>query len=184
MGAAGWREARLARLLERALERTGLLTARLRILLGAGAELPTGAAASAELERLQTEVEGLGWVIGRLGAGLGADAMGLRHHPQGLRLLLELVEDEVRVADALPDLAPGGHELNLLLGLLEAGGGVYEELPTGDGGGLLLAPSGPTAPPPGDRLVQLGLAVIRRDGAWALDVPADWLQDVPPNERP
>jgi len=175
------REALLARLLERAIERTGELAARLRVLLGAELGLPGSDTDNdvAGLGRLQDEVSDLGWALGRLGAELGADAMGPRHHRYGLAVLVTLADQELTVAGALPPAGPGGHELTLLLALLRCGGGAWDV--QGEAGFWRFKAVGEG--PDGEVrswLEDLGLGGHSSDEAWTLDVPETWLQDGPP----
>ncbi len=182
MGGTARREAVVARLLERALQRTSLLTARLQVLLGADLDMPRGEAASAELERLQAEVQDLGWALGRLGADLGADAMGPRHHPEGLALLVDLAEDELDITGPLPSLGPCAGQLELLLALILAGGGAFEAGPEhGGGAGWSFRGRGPgPAPELIHRIEATGLEPRSDPSGWVLAVPASWLQDEPP----
>ena len=174
-------EALRARWFERCLDRTARLAARLRVLVELG---PMHGAAAHELEDLRAEVEDLGWVLGRLGAALGADAMGPRHHPRGLALLVDLASQELAVVGDPPDLAPGGHELVLteVVALLIGRGGdrvarwgtepevcrlVVEGSPPREAEDAWLAERG-LGYEPGSR---------EPDRCWTLVIPSGWVQD-------
>ena len=155
---------------------------------------PLPEARAGDLAQAAREADELGWLLGVLSGGLGADLCGGRGEPRGLALTLELVREALRrtggslglPSPAAPELAPGAPAAALCLTVAElcwsAGRGSagpelgFERTPEGWDvwlrGGACEAGPGPAG-----RLAEARLELqSEADGAgWRLRLPAAWL---------
>jgi len=136
---------------------------------------PTGLPGDGELERLRDEVDRLGWALGRVTAAADADAMGPRHRPDGLAVLLAEV-DELDVVGELPGLAPGGRELWIAAALVAANPCDVQSGSTGSGWNFSWSGSADLGQQACyARLRDSEAQLVHTAGTWSLDVPAAWL---------
>jgi hypothetical protein len=154
---------------------------------GSAPALPAGRAD--DLAAAAREADELGWLLGVLAGGLGADLLLQRCERRGLATALDLVREAVRrdggelaLPDELPDMTPevpSHGELcwiaSELVWSTATAGGLRVEL-TEEGGTWRLHMGGP-APGRRARVVRRlpGAELDGGGGAWTLTLPGPWL---------
>ncbi|HVS10812.1 MAG TPA: hypothetical protein VMS76_13145 [Planctomycetota bacterium] len=186
-------------LLHRVNNTTQLVTSLNAVLAQGGASRQ--ASCGAGLAEAARESDELGWALGVIACGLGADLLLARHERAGLRPLLALVRGALRregrdalLPERLPDLEPlggeGWHtawavsELVWLAGSsLPRGMALRFELESEAGVHVLRADHGAAAP-----LVEAGQKIERelagarfacQGEAWSLTLPGPWMRPAP-----
>ena len=159
------------------------------------------AACGAGLAEAARESDELGWALGVIACGLGADLLLARHERAGLRPMLVLVRGALRregrdavLPEALPELEPlggegwrtawGVSELVWLAGsALPRGGALRFELVSDAGVHVLRADRGAGAPlaEAGERIERelAGAEFAVRGEAWSLSLPGPWMRAAP-----